>query len=94
MNIAIDLDGTIDKHLAMWEVVCKTMSLLGNHVYLVTSRSECDRNVANNYAASVGISRISVICTNGTAKKWFCEQRGLRIDVWIDDDPASIINGK
>jgi hypothetical protein len=37
MNIAIDLDGTIDKHIAMWNVVVRVMEISGHNVFLVTS---------------------------------------------------------
>ena len=94
MNIAIDLDGTIDQHISMWNVVVRVMEIAGHNVFLVTSRSGADKQLAREYAESVGICQARVICTGGAAKRWFCEQRNLKIDVWIDDDPGSIENGK
>lgn len=95
MNLAIDLDGTIDK-LGIHVVRCivSTCDIAGFRTFLVTSRSVDDKDVCKHWALLTNINEHHVICTNGTAKKWFCEQRGLRIDVWIDDGPASIINGK
>lgn len=94
MNIAIDFDGTFDRDTGAWEAVIATLAERGHQMFIVTSRHDDDKELVRQWAECSGISRGRVICTNGTAKKWFCEQRGLRIDVWIDDDPGSILNGK
>jgi hypothetical protein len=95
MNIAIDLDGTIDK-LGVHVVRCilSACDLAGFRTFLVTSRSVEDKSLCQSWALLANINEHHVICTNGEAKRWHCEKRGLKIDVWIDDDPSSIINGK
>ena len=37
---------------------------------------------------------LPVFFTAGSPKRWYMEQQGLRIDVWIDDDPQSIVGGR
>lgn len=94
MNIAIDFDGTFDRDTGAWEAVIQVLRERGHQLFMVTSRSDDDKELVRRWAECSGISRGRVICTSGAAKRWFCEQRGLKIDVWIDDDPSSIINGK
>lgn len=95
MNIAIDYDGTIDRYPYSWDsaIRCFPSDVL---FYLVTSRHEVDKGFVREWLDEMGfnIHPGRIICTSGAAKRWFCEQRGLKIDVWIDDDPACIENGK
>lgn len=97
MNIAIDLDGTIDKlGIHVCHCFVSACHIAGVRVFVVSNRSNDDEGKATvrRWAELIGVHASQAICTNGEAKKWHCEQRGLKIDVWIDDDPSSIINGK
>lgn len=96
MNIAIDMDGTADAlPIPAMRIIVESLRLSGCNVYLVTSRHDRDKDVAIEFSESIGIPRQFVVCTNGIAKKYYClDLRGVRIDIWFDDDPASIVNGK
>jgi hydroxymethylpyrimidine pyrophosphatase-like HAD family hydrolase len=94
MNIAIDFDGTFDRDTIAWKEVVQVLIERGHRVFMVTSRNVDDKQLVRQWAECTGIDRSRIICTNGTAKRWFCGQRGLKIDIWIDDDPGSIENGK
>jgi len=94
MNIAIDFDGTFDRDTVAWGAVVQVLQESGHQLFMVTGRNNDDKELVRQWAECSGISRGRVICTNGEAKRWHCEHRGLKIDVWIDDDPSSIINGK
>lgn len=96
MNIAIDLDGTIDKlGIHVVRVLVSACDIAGFRTFLVTSRSADDKETVRHWALLANINEHHVVYTSGAAKRWFCEQRGLKIDVWIiDDDPNCIENGK
>lgn len=44
--------------------------------------------------SDVKAGEMAVWFTGLAPKKWFMENRGIKVDVWIDDDPACVINGK
>ena len=93
MNIAIDYDGTIDQDAEYWRDCIQRGEARGHRYFVVTARhrDDEDREIIANI---VGLPEARVLFTNRSAKRWFCEQLGLRIDVWIDDDPACVGNGK
>ena len=70
----------------------------GHNCYIVTCRRDTDENRQEVYGdpdePSTGLHWGRHLFTGLAAKRWFCEQRGLKIDVWIDDDPSCIENGK
>jgi len=95
MNIAIDLEGTADSlPVETMAAIVKSLHDAGCRVFMVSSRSHNEKDIVSHFADHIGIARGCVVCTRGAAKRWFCEQLGLKIDVWIDDDPGSIENGK
>lgn len=94
MNIAIDLDRTIDRDTEFFAGIVELSKRFGHRMFLVSSRSDKDKSVVRRWARKIGIPPTMAICTSGAAKRWFCEQRNLDIHVWIDDDPNCIENGK
>ena len=59
----------------------------GHKIYVVTMRypSECE----NLYQFIKGYD-LEVIATSRKAKKSFCEDMGIDIHVWIDDNPIAV----
>jgi hypothetical protein len=35
-----------------------------------------------------------VYMTSGSGKRWYMEQEGIKVDVWVDDSPEAIIHGR
>ena len=98
MNIAIDYDDTYSADPELWQMFIVRAHSRGHNCYIVTCRRDTEENRQEVYGdadePSTGLHWGRHLFTGLSAKRWFCEQRGLKIDVWIDDDPACIENGK
>lgn len=97
LTIALDYDNTFTAlpRVAKLNFI-RALKSDGCRVLIVSSRQcECTpESKCENHCYMAGETGCSVILTSGSAKKWFMEQRGIKVDIWIDDDPASITNGK
>lgn len=65
------------------------MQRQGHSVYCVTMRHETE---GREVKEALGKRCDGVFFTNREAKQAFMFARGIRIDVWIDDTPAFILN--
>ena len=92
MLIAIDYDDTYTKCPDFWSSVIQDAEILGHEVICVTCRRDTPENREDVKVKE--LARHAHYFTGMASKKWFLEQLGLHPDVWIDDDPASIIHGK
>lgn len=98
LTIAIDYDGTLDRIGYALSPFVERCREAGWRVLVVSSRMcECTpdgkcENCSDLKAAAEYVG--PVILTSGVAKKWFLEQRGIKVDIWIDDEPESILQGK
>ena len=90
MNIMIDYDGTYTADIAMWRGILPLMQLEGNKVYLVTSRGmDTPVELVKDFIDM----KISIIYCTWRAKRTVCEEQGIMIDIWIDNDPYYIDTG-
>jgi hypothetical protein len=89
MNIMIDYDNTFTADAPMWQDVI--FEFLQKHrVFLVTSRGMDTPVEHTEYFVDMGIP---IVYCDYYAKKDVCEKQGIKIDIWIDDDPKYIIEG-
>ncbi len=92
-SIAVDYDGTYDLEPRLWNQMIAAFRIHGHKVYLVTARypDEVDNYVLNAllYGRTDGI-----YYTSRKAKKQYMLDRGIEIDVWIDDKPKYILEDK
>ena len=92
MNIAIDYDDTYTAAPRLWQILIDGADFLGHNVYIVTCRHDTPENREEVRVEFVKPHRH--IFTGLAAKRWFCEhQKGIQIDVWIDDRPETIERG-
>jgi hypothetical protein len=100
MNISLDYDDTYTRDPATWDKVIQTFREAGSKVYIVTWRF--DKQTAFDYGGlfgdESGVVREALdgkvdgmFFTGRTAKAMFMYNQGIRIDVWIDDDPQAIL---
>ncbi|MGZ8888080.1 MAG: hypothetical protein ACXW1D_00825 [Halobacteriota archaeon] len=87
MNIGLDYDDTYTRDPIAWDTFIKLMCSRGHYVYIVTWRfedeTELNIDILNNETDGVYF-------TGRRAKEKFMYERGIRIDVWIDDNPRAI----
>ena len=85
--IAIDYDDTISLNIDAWTQIIKLLYSLGAIIYIVTYRES-----TRNDDMQLDIPHVKdVLFTNSTAKKAYCENHGVEVDIWIDDCPESIV---
>lgn len=95
MKISVDFDDTYTKDPLLWDAFIKNAMARGHTVYCVTARSTEPYDTDEVYD-SIGllIGRDNCIFTAGVSKRRFVWTKKIKIDVWIDDSPEMIIDGK
>ena len=93
-TFAIDYDETFTSAPELWAMFIREAKHLRNKVYCVTSRRETDESVdqMNEVFSRLGCQML-IVFTSHSPKQYAMQQRGIKVDVWIDDDPKSIIFG-
>jgi len=90
MIIALDFDETYTCDPILWNNFIKNAMLRDHHIYCVTFRHVHEGlEVMQSVGQYVGVS--NVIFTGRKAKRKFCGDMGVYIDVWIDDSPEYIV---
>lgn len=85
MKIALDYDNTYTKDPKLWNYFIDDAQLKDHEVMIVTYRSP-DMKIDHEL-------EIPVFYTSFFAKRKYMEDQGIKIDVWIDDWPESILIG-
>ena len=95
MTFAIDFDDTLTADPVLWGSFLLSAKVRGHSVWLVTARRDTDENrdIIDEFLAEHGIS-LPVLFTNLGSKLAAVERQGIKIDIWIDDDPRSLVNGR
>jgi len=91
---AIDFDDTFTADAELWSAWIRLAMHRGHRVYCVTARRDTDENqdILRDYFEKHGID-IPIIFSNLGSKMWTMEQRGVKVDIWIDDAPYALVNG-
>lgn len=94
MNIAIDYDDTYTKDWMLWDVLIEKAFVRGHNVHLVTWRDGNNEGMVCEVITSLGrdFPRENIHFTNLKAKRKYMEDKGIYIDVWIDDNPYAILH--
>lgn len=91
MIIAIDYDGTITADLGMFIQIINLMKESGHTPIVVTMKHKHEEDsVLNNMVSKLG-NDTSVYYTGRKAKKDFMLNLGIKVDIWIDDNPHWIL---
>jgi hypothetical protein len=74
----------------MWRKLIPQMQLADHNVYLVTSRGmDTPIELVQDFVAM----HVPIIYCTWRAKRKVCEEQGISIDIWIDNDPFYIDTG-
>jgi len=88
LRIALDYDGTYTADSELWDAFIALARARGHLVLCVS----CRRPTAENYEECK--VPVPIHFTSLAAKDWHMKQRGLPIDIWIDDEPRAITEGR
>lgn len=91
MIIALDYDRTFTRDPELWYHFILDCQRRGHKVVLVTMRRP-DESVYENSAVLLPV--MEVVYTSRSAKGRYLIMAGIEPDIWIDDDPLSIFQGK
>lgn len=87
MNLSLDYDGTYTRDPALWDAVIKAFRMRGHKVFVITMRYESQgAYVKEDLQGKVD----KIYFTGHKAKQKFILEKGINIDVWIDDMPFFI----
>lgn len=81
-TFAIDYDGTYASNPGLWDAFILAARINGSRVLICTGRA---------FPPTEAPQGIEVHCSAGQAKHAYLAEQGIQVDVWIDDDPASVI---
>jgi hypothetical protein len=86
VNVSLDYDDTYSLDPKTWDKIINILLKANHNVYCVTKRYE---HLADDIKEALDIPIIFV--PKGKSKGLEVFNRGIKIDVWIDDKPLSII---
>ena len=88
MLIAIDFDQTLTADARLWREFCHIADQLGHRVICVTARRETEDNIdtIDDWMMVHGV-RLPVYFSSLGSKIEYVARLGLKVDIWIDDDP-------
>jgi hypothetical protein len=94
LTFALDFDETFTACPSLWAEFIGKAKAQGHRVLIVTARRATDENheTVNEMLAHWGC-QIPVIFTSLGSKIDAMKRRDIKVDIWIDDDPASLVRG-
>ena len=93
--IAIDFDDTFTADPVLWAEFIRNAYMRGHCLYCVTARRDSEENVEDIQEAFAAHDlSIPIVFCNMGSKLWTMEQRGVHVDIWIDDAPHSLVHGR
>lgn len=91
MNIGLDYDDTFTRDPIGWTAVVKLLVSRGHLVYIVTWRNDEEAKEVFAEMQYWQADIEGIYATDRKAKEPFMFAKGIRIDVWIDDNPRAVI---
>jgi HK97 family phage prohead protease len=90
--ISLDYDRTFTAAPGMWRSFVELANERGNSVVCISRREETEQNVEEIRSAFSGLDiKEIVLCGSATQKRDAAANRGIAVDVWIDDYPEGIV---
>lgn len=89
LNIGLDWDGTANTDLEFWGEFIQLAKKFGHKVHIVTFRKETLENIRE-----CDLPGALTYCADCAPKDWHMRQKGIEIDVWIDNEPEKVRTGR
>lgn len=92
MVIGLDYDDTFTRDPAAWACFVNMMASRGHKTYIVTWR--CEGGEILPVYAEMQYWKVDceeIVPTSRKAKAKFMAEKGIIVDVWIDDNPSAIL---
>lgn len=94
MLIAIDYDNTLTRNCELWIRFVESCGQLGVDAVCVTSRRDTpeNRDEIERWMSSHHMN-LRIYFTGLKSKIDHMAKLGIKVDIWIDDDPVSLVRG-
>lgn len=94
MLIAIDFDGTLTEDAELWRGFIEFAKQLGHRVICVTARcdTEDDNDTVDEWMIKHDI-KLPIYYTSRGSKVAHMEAVGIKVDIWIEDNPMQCVMG-
>ena len=94
MLIAIDFDDTLTTDAILWLKFIESAKALGHRCICITARRQTEENIEtiDEWMTMHGVS-LPVYFTGLASKTWYMERLGIKVDIWIDDQPRQCVLG-
>jgi uncharacterized HAD superfamily protein len=94
LNIAIDFDGTITADPILWRGFIENARYADHKVFIVTARRGTEENFEDiKEWLMIHDIQAPVYFTSLGSKIAYMKDRGIKVDIWIDDDPEALVRG-
>lgn len=87
--IAVDFDETISDNEFAWLRVMELLERSGYHVVICTWRTPTTYPEDLKMFVDKGYK---VYYTSGQAKQTYMQKQGVKVSIWVDDNPFAIMN--
>lgn len=92
LTFALDFDDTFTACPDLWRAFVRQAEAAGHRVFLVTARRDTDENRAI-ISEALGDCVLPKVFAALGSKLDAVEKRGIKVDIWIDDDPERLVHG-
>lgn len=92
MTIALDYDGCYTADPELWQKFVLDARDKGHRVIVVTCRMDTPENRSEVFVP--GVKPSLHYFTSMRSKRWYMEKFQIRPDIWIDDMPDCVENGR
>lgn len=94
LTFALDFDDTFTACPELWSDFVQKSKELGHSWYMVTARRNTEENVETiNALLDDWGCQMPIVFSNLGSKLDVMRDRGLKVDIWIDDSPHAIVHG-
>jgi hypothetical protein len=91
MIISIDFDDTYSVNPQMWDEFIRLAWSFDFHVICVTARHDYEMAKVHSSIGNM-IGKSQCFSTGRVHKKKYMKEQGLKVDIWIDDNPSAIVD--
>lgn len=88
---AVDYDGTFSRDPELFAAIIRMIWARGDWACIVTGRDESHQ--IDDIHINLLWKKLPIFYAGAVYKRDFMDAQGIKIDVWIDDDPGSIAPG-
>lgn len=94
LTFGLDYDDTFTACPKLWSGFVSQARQHGHRFYLMTARRNTIENTEEiNAQLSHWGCQMPIVFSSLGSKLFAAEQRGIKIDIWIDDDPKKLVEG-